>query len=131
MNINDARSTLEQAYKADVAAVAEQAAKRIAGKKLTGDAAVGVVFDLVSASTRCLNVGQAMEALIFSDHDRAIFLEHGPSCGCLDWSEPTVWSHFAAHAMAQDVMSVLAAKYRITLAPRAFRLHGSPDGLVS
>jgi hypothetical protein len=133
LTIEQARDVLEAAYKSDIDTLAQRAARRIQRDRLSGTSAAEVVFDIVSASSRCRNLGQAVEALAFSDHDRAILVTHTLDCGCLDWSEPTVWSHFAAHAVAMDVMALLGTKYGIavSITPDALRPHGSPDGLVS
>jgi hypothetical protein len=130
--LDEARATLERAYAADVAALADRAARAIRADHLSGEAAAEAVFDVVAASARCRNVGQALETLLFSSHDRAVLGKHEPDCGCLDWSGPGVWCHFAAHALAADVTEVLAEKYGLTVvSTRGFGPHGSPDGLVS
>ncbi len=134
MTVDQARDTLEMAYKADVAVLAEKAYKQIVTKKLSGESAAEAVFDVVAESPRCRNVGYAVEALIFSDHDLAIMNKHNDRCGCLDWSDSTIWSHFAAHAITADVISAIHNKYGLVVvaeAPSSFRPHGSPDGMFS
>jgi hypothetical protein len=110
---------LHDAYLADVRRLVDEAhtlLTRTGGPAKPIEAQREMVWALVMAADRVQNVGQAMEALLFSPHDRAAWLYHEPGCPCLEWDTVYVWCYLAGYAVYHDVIEQLAQAHGLDLA---------------